>query len=1160
VGSDDSKLHAVNPHDGSKKWTVTTGGKVRSGVAIEGSPAWRGALYFGSADHKVRAVSRINGHLLWTFDTRGAVYSTPAVNPHDGTVYAASRDTFLYAIDRSNGSEKWRFQTGGSIDSSPTVHRNSSGGYIIIVGSNDDWLRAISAEGTLLWEYQTAGNIVGKPTVHPATGTVYVGAEDSWVYAVRADGSLGWKFRTGGPVRSSPRLLSDGAVVLGSDDSRLYAFDCLTCSSQPGCQTDAATCATALSGWRPCLSVEPGYALVAGVVASCVPIPNALSVTCSDANSSTAHCRSGFYRVPGSAGVSDTCVECSGVANASSVACTALGNSRVIECNAGFFVAVNSPGAGTSDMCNQCSAVPNAAAVRCTGANSSRAVCLPGFFARSVHGSSDMCVACQQGKYQPNVGKTFCVSCTRGHYTASGSGGQQANSAATQCVACLPGKFNAHDGGHVCHPCANGRYTAVGQNPVKSAATICIPCPASKFNPGVDNSCDSCTAGNFTTSITSITDSDGLGVQSGATHCRPCPPGRANPSGDGQCDQIATLMLLPTGNVTATLIAQHIASSLAISVGRIEIVSMVKSETPVTHYIVQLSIDEAMPHSGEILAVTAREALLSVLHSPAVGPNASRIADSAAALSCKAFQCDTRSAMKPEAQWLTSLQTKALCCMPNCNGWLANSGTCPNRLVGVDKTVGAMTIAGNGSACCVVGHENVAAPISGTAPEIVVVIGIPLVLLLSGASGLLMICCRRSKRLVTKVHVRQSAAEADEAARKAAVARSQMEASAARRARFKAQTAAEQHRRKWREAAEKGRKRGRRRGRMHGAGSTGSSTKAGNTNDDFDSESSDSTGWGSDSSDSSTAAAAEQQRRASRQQAEKDELARGRERKRGKETAREAAAAVAAAAAASLERQRRDLERARDAERARQQESVRERERQERKRQAVREAEREQEQQRRKDEVASKWAEEIRRAEELKESLAAVEAGLANGGEACPAHTSDISSVRRQQQQQQEEEQRREAVERSKREASEQRRAAAATKAAHHLAQKQANRVTALRQEQEKAAGAAAEKQALVQALERQLQKTIAGRTFPQVLVKLGVLTAEEGSEASVINRAYRKALIENHPDRCRAKGYTVEQTVEAEEIYKLLQNEQQKWQKMQSKRRRKYRRSKEEV
>ena len=77
-----------------------------------------------------------------------------------------------------------------------------------------------------LWVGQTGNVIASSPAV--ANGAVYVGSDDGKLYAFDAmTGATKWTGVTGGTVFSSPAV-ANGIVYVGSSDGKVYAFDAAT--------------------------------------------------------------------------------------------------------------------------------------------------------------------------------------------------------------------------------------------------------------------------------------------------------------------------------------------------------------------------------------------------------------------------------------------------------------------------------------------------------------------------------------------------------------------------------------------------------------------------------------------------------------------------------------------------------------------------------------------------------------------------------------------------------------------------------------------------------------------------------------------------------------------------------------------------------------------
>ena len=142
-----------------------------------------------------------------------------------------------------------------------------------------------------------------------------------------------------------------------------------------------------------------------------------------------------------------------------------------------------------------------------------------------------------------------------------------------------------------------------------------------------------------------------------------------------------------------------------------------------------------------------------------------------------------------------------------------------------------------------------------------------------------------------------------------------------------------------------------------------------------------------------------------------------------------------------------------------------------------------------------------------------------------------------------------EAIERSREEARQARRAKKAAADAKILKASQAARVASLRAEKEREGAEAAATVAMVSRIADRLERDlVAGRSFVEVLEKVGVTVSLDDvefggdEEEQVVAKAVRRALIKFHPDRAVQKGLGVEETLEATETYKLLQNLHGEW------------------
>ncbi len=258
VGSDSGAFFALDD-EGNIKWRLPTESDADTGAVA----APDGTIHFAAGVH-LYAIEP-SGTVKWRFEARAKIFTTPAVDD-DGTIYIGSQDDQLYAI-ASDGRERWSYRTGGDNDSSPVIGDDGT----IYFGSDDHHVYALSRDGALKWSKDLEGMVrapIGltqdgavlagvfgpRPRVvcidpggdtrwfFPVTvaesteigvssgplvdrdGNIYFGAHDDYLYALNPNGQLRWVFQTAGDVDANPTLTAQGALLVGSDDMRLYAL------------------------------------------------------------------------------------------------------------------------------------------------------------------------------------------------------------------------------------------------------------------------------------------------------------------------------------------------------------------------------------------------------------------------------------------------------------------------------------------------------------------------------------------------------------------------------------------------------------------------------------------------------------------------------------------------------------------------------------------------------------------------------------------------------------------------------------------------------------------------------------------------------------------------------------------------------------------------
>ena len=272
-GGDGELLYALDPEDGSTKWTFVDSDDVDVDVnrVSNHTPAISpdGTIYMGgyrSVDgfiesffYAINPPSEAGGNtgeLLWRYrppdesvryagdETHNGSFkfSNPAIGA-DGIIYITNSEHSIYAFNPSDGSRKWR-STGsdGMVSSSNTDIFESSGavaadGTIYFGGVNgNDMLYALKpTDGIRKWAYDVSDpNTFAKKLHHVKSGAVlgadgrtYFASNEKKVYALDSndtDSELVWSYALDDkPNYSTSVIASDGTLFI-TDSTGMYAI------------------------------------------------------------------------------------------------------------------------------------------------------------------------------------------------------------------------------------------------------------------------------------------------------------------------------------------------------------------------------------------------------------------------------------------------------------------------------------------------------------------------------------------------------------------------------------------------------------------------------------------------------------------------------------------------------------------------------------------------------------------------------------------------------------------------------------------------------------------------------------------------------------------------------------------------------------------------
>ncbi|MDR0833360.1 MAG: PQQ-binding-like beta-propeller repeat protein, partial [Candidatus Symbiothrix sp.] len=262
-------LFAVDRETGSIKWvseiaTVTYGG----GAAVDAD----GIIYQCGTDKKVYAINPADGSKKWTCDVDAVIGAFPALSA-DGVLYCVTNGGTLYAINTATGTVVWsksHTATTGSavaLDASGNVYvgtdkeiskYNTSGDQLWKVASElnvtergafaingttlyatlkaNAGLTAIDmTNGNIKWTYANAGGGDAYFPIVGPDGTIYFNDKGGKkAYAINSDGTLKWEQNLGAaPTYCGMVLADDGKIYSATQVKtgsvwKLYGLDAAT--------------------------------------------------------------------------------------------------------------------------------------------------------------------------------------------------------------------------------------------------------------------------------------------------------------------------------------------------------------------------------------------------------------------------------------------------------------------------------------------------------------------------------------------------------------------------------------------------------------------------------------------------------------------------------------------------------------------------------------------------------------------------------------------------------------------------------------------------------------------------------------------------------------------------------------------------------------------
>ena len=247
IGSHNSNVYVLELDLKSRKLTKFASYQTKDSI-IYSSPALMKdeKIVVGSSDGKVYVLEIKNEKLIEvaSYQTEGSVRASPAFMK-DEKIVIGSLDGNLYVLELDLESRELTkvalFETGDMIQSSSAIMEDGK----IVVGSDNHYVYILSLKGQKLIEvasFKTKDSINSHPAIMNDEKIV-VGSENGKVYVLKLDLDLDLESREltkvasyqikgidssnldSYAISSSPALMKDGKIVIGSGDGYIYVLE-----------------------------------------------------------------------------------------------------------------------------------------------------------------------------------------------------------------------------------------------------------------------------------------------------------------------------------------------------------------------------------------------------------------------------------------------------------------------------------------------------------------------------------------------------------------------------------------------------------------------------------------------------------------------------------------------------------------------------------------------------------------------------------------------------------------------------------------------------------------------------------------------------------------------------------------------------------------------
>ena len=223
AGSHSHLFSAVRASDGVCVWSRRLDDRVECTAVLSLCGCY---LVVGTYSGRVWVLEREGGEVHWSCSTGcEPVKSSPCVDPSTGLVWVGTHSHTLIALEVSEKRRVFCVETeSGSCYSSPVANPNTGS---VCVGTHGGYLLSVSGKsGTLEWRRNLGGPVFSSPALL-SNNSIVVGTVGHTVCCVSRDGIVLWSYDTGTPVFSSPCILYTNRefILIGTYDKSVLCLD-----------------------------------------------------------------------------------------------------------------------------------------------------------------------------------------------------------------------------------------------------------------------------------------------------------------------------------------------------------------------------------------------------------------------------------------------------------------------------------------------------------------------------------------------------------------------------------------------------------------------------------------------------------------------------------------------------------------------------------------------------------------------------------------------------------------------------------------------------------------------------------------------------------------------------------------------------------------------